>query len=65
MLDRPAETQKVFFAREFNLTQDDNKLLRFFENQSIPMVNTFLLQGYSKDAIADGMIKAINIWRNK
>lgn len=60
-----SEAAKTFFTKEFLFTQDDNKMLRFFEQQSIPMVNTFLMQGYSKEAIADGMIKAINIWRKK
>jgi len=62
---RPSEAVRKFFESEFTITQDDNRLLKFLEQNMIPLVNSFTVKGYTKQAIADGMIKAINIWRNK
>jgi len=62
---RPSEAVRKFFEGEFTMSQDDNKLLRFLEHSMTPLVNSFIVKGYTKQAVADGMIRAINIWRNK
>lgn len=63
--DRPAEVSRKFFVKEFGVTQDDTRLMMFFERNAVPMINSFITKGYSKDAIADGLITAVNMWRAK
>lgn len=57
--------EKVLFKNQFTPTSDDMMLLNFFEQKGFSVFSKLLNMGYSKNAIADGVIYVINQWRNK
>ena len=65
MSERPAEIERTLFSKDFGVTHDDLNVLRFFEQRASGLINSLIIKGYSKNAIADGLIHAINQWRNK
>ena len=57
--------EKILFKNQFTPTSDDMLLLNFLEQKAFSIFSRLLSLGYSKNAIADGFIYAINQWRNK
>lgn len=56
---------KKFFSNQFIVTEDDRLILTFFERKFTELFTRLTKLGYSKDAIADGVIHAITLWRNR
>jgi hypothetical protein len=65
MSDTVPVEEKVLFKNNFMPSEEDRYLLSFFENKFVSVYNKLKQAGYSKNAIADGVIYVINQWRNR
>lgn len=59
------DPKKKFFENQFLPSNEDRLLLSFFEEKAQQIFTRLQMSGYSKDAIADGVIFVMNNWRNR
>jgi hypothetical protein len=57
--------EKTFFNNQFLPTDEDRIILSFLEQKASPVFNGLISKGYTREAIADGFIIAMNQWRNR